>query len=460
MKSRLFILILFLIPGWAIAQDGKMTFTIKEAQEYALQNSKTYKNAQADVQIADAQIKEARGAGLPKVEGTVDYMTNFGYELEFNFGGGDTEPPEIDYTKLDFGDYEILKLIEGMSGGMGGTSIKMTDQASANVQISQLIFSGQYWVGLEMAKLGKQIREKSLTATAIEVKEQVKNASYLILVTRELLKVIQQNEENLKEIYQHTKNLYDAGMAELTDVDQIKINISQLANSKRAMERNLQLNFNMFRMVLGLDPSTQVELNEELGSILSELDKQFTPAPDFNPDNNINYQLLAMQEKIGEKSLTMQKWSYAPTLVGFYNYKEKILRSQFDMSPNHAAGFTMSIPIFSGGSKNAQLSQARIELEKTVRTKELLKEQLELQNNQLTFNLTSAYENYKTQAENVEVAQRVFDSMKNKYQEGMISSLELTQANANYLQAENNYVSSMLELLRAQLDLDKLNNNL
>ncbi len=459
MKNKILIFVLACIPGILLAQESSMQFTIKEAQDYALQNNKTYKNAQADVKLADAQIKEAKGAGLPQVEGKVDYMTNFGYEFEFNFGGEETEPPVIDYTKFDPGDYEVLKILNGMVGS-GGSTIIMTDQSSANVQVSQLIFSGQYWVGLEMARLGKDIREKSLSLTALDIKEQVINSYYLILITEDLLKVINENEENLRKMHQHTDNLYKAGLAESTDVDQIKINISQLENSKKAMERNIQLNYNMFRMVLGIEADTPIELKEDVNSILQNLNGGVLLSDDLDIQSNINYQMMMVQEQIGEKGIDMQKWAYAPTLVGFYNYKEKIMTSGFDMSPNHAAGFTMSIPIFSGGTKSAKMSQAKIELDKTARNISLLKDQLALQNSQLNFNLTSAYENYQTQKENVDVAKRVYNSIKDKYQQGILSSLELTQANGNFLQAENNYVSSVLDLLKSKLALDKLYNNL
>ena len=170
--------------------------------------------------------------------------------------------------------------------------------------------------------------------------------------------------------------------------------------------------------------------------------------------------MMEVQEQMSEKNVEMQKWAYAPTLVGFYSYKEKIMTSAFDLSPNHAAGFTMSIPIYSGGTKQAQMTKAKIELEKAARNKSLLEDQLALQNNQLVFNMTNAYENYRTQKENVEVAKSVFASIQNKYQQGVISTLELTQANGNYLQAENNHVSAVMDLLKSKLALDKLYNNL
>ena len=150
---------------------------------------------------------------------------------------------------------------------------------------------------------------------------------------------------------------------------------------------------------------------------------------------------------------------YAPTLNGFYSYTEKLLTTSFDLSPKNAAGLNLSIPIFSGFTKKAQMSQAKIELDKISRSKALLEEQLLLQEKQLQFNLNNSYENYMTQKENVEVAQRVYQSNYNKFKQGMISSLDLTQSNSNFLQAENNYVSSVHQLLQSKLELDKLYNN-
>lgn len=145
---------------------------------------------------------------------------------------------------------------------------------------------------------------------------------------------------------------------------------------------------------------------------------------------------------------------------GVLHVQKKLLTTAFDLSPNHAAGFTLNVPIFSSGARSAQTSRAKIELEKIKRSTELLEQQLELQRNQLSFSLNSAYENYQTQKESVDVARRLLASIQNKYQQGLISSLELTQANSNYLQAENNYLSSALELLQSKLEMDKLCNQL
>lgn len=441
------------------AQESPLSFSLRAAQDFALEHNKTLQNSKDDLKLAHEQYVEARGAGLPKVEAKVDYMTYFNYEAEFSFGSGSSTPPDYDPTKFDEGDIEVLKLINGMFSS-GGSSIVMKDQASANLTVSQLIFSGQYWVGLQMSKLAKTVRETSLTLTELEVKEQVANAYYLILVTKELVQVITENTQNLEELYKHTNNMYNSGLAEQTDVDQIKVNLSLLENSKREMERNLQLNYNMFRLVLGIESNTEIQLTDPMDQLIGIVENTVLHKQAFDLNNNPNYKLVNLQEEIGDKQVNLQKWAYGPTLVGYYSYTEKIMTSGFDLTPKNAAGLTLSLPVFAGGIKQAQLSQKKIELDKIKRTKNLLQEQLQLQENQLSFELTSAYDNYLTQKENVAVALRVYQSYQNKYRQGTVSSMELTQANGNYLQAQSNYISAIMKLLQSKLAVDKLHNSL
>ncbi len=123
-------------------------------------------------------------------------------------------------------------------------------------------------------------------------------------------------------------------------------------------------------------------------------------------------------------------------------------------------GLQLSIPIFASGQRYSQIKKAQINYEKARTTKEMVAEQLLLQEKQLRYNLVNANLQYKSQKANVDVSKRVYTSMENKYRQGMASSLDLTQANSLYLQAENNYVSSLMNLLQTKLALDKLLNNM
>lgn len=451
-------LLLILLVKFLPAQNDTLYFSLMSAQEHAMAHNKQLMNAKEDIALSEAQYKETRAQGLPQVSGSMDYMTNFNYEVEFDFGmsGGNTMP-DINTSVLDEGDMEILNMLNEMFAPTGPATIVMEDQANAKLQVSQLIFSGQYWVGIETAKIYKQLTKTQYQKTEKDIKEQVANTYYLILVSEASLEIINKNLANLRSMLNHTQNMYAAGLVEKSDVDQLRMNVSQLENSREATRRNVQLSYNMLRIQLGLEAGSKIALEEELADLLESLETNIL-GEELTVENNLTYQLVDVQEKMNEQQVALEKWSFAPTLVGFYSYTEKIMTTGFDLSPKNAAGLTLSVPIFSGGQKKARVDQARIELEKTRRNKSLLEDQLNLQENQLQYDLRSALDNYHTQKENVEVAKSVYDNIFNKYKQGLVSSLDLTQANTNYLQAENNYISSALQVLQAKLALKKLYN--
>jgi outer membrane protein TolC len=250
--------------------------------------------------------------------------------------------------------------------------------------------------------------------------------------------------------------MYDVGMAEITDVDQLKITVSQLKNAQTSLENSISLNYNLLRFHLGLSSTDNVKLTDNLDYFLGQQLYQTLAGSSFDVEENIHYQMLGTQELLSKKNVGLQKWAFAPSIVGVYSYTEKLLVSGFDTSPSHLLNFTMAIPIFSSWERMSKVGQAKIELEKVQLNKELVKDQLLLQENQLRNDLKSAMDNYILQSENVDVAQRVFQNYRNKYEFGMLSSLNLTQANSNYLTAQTNYLTAVMNLLQAQLKLQKL----
>jgi outer membrane protein TolC len=110
--------------------------------------------------------------------------------------------------------------------------------------------------------------------------------------------------------------------------------------------------------------------------------------------------------------------------------------------------------------RKARVDQAKIDYNISQINRSIMEDQLNLQEKQIKYNLQSSLENFYTQQENVEVAQRVYDSFRRKFEQGMATSLDLTNANGNYLDAESNYINAVMEVLNAKLQLDKLMNNL
>lgn len=420
----LVVMIVFAIPFLAGAQEVQ-ELSLRKAIEYAVEHNKQLQISRKDIDLYRQKVRESVSQGLPQINGSLDYSTNFGYKMDF-----------------------------------GGSAIKMKDQSNVGATLSQLIFSGQWILGIQTSKIAEQIANQQVNITELDIKENIFNTYYAILVSERLRDIIKQNLENMDQIYQHTKNMYDAGTVEITDVDQIRINVGQLKNNLLVLERNVEVNYNLLRLQLGLQAENPIRLTDPLESFLRQEDYVKLAVKQFEINNNPEYQLMQTQEELSKKMVGLQKWTFAPSISGSYSYNYKLLKPDFDMSPKHSAVLSMDIPIFSGLQRKAQLEQAKIELEQTSLNKSLLEDQLYVNEKQYKYELKNATENYYLQKENIQVAKRVLENIQRKYEFGAVSSLDLTQANNNYLEAENNYTNACLTLLQAETQLERLYNNL
>jgi outer membrane protein len=416
---------LCLWAGRAQAQD-KLVLDVSAAREHALLYNRNIKNSGLAIDQSQERLREAISAGLPQVNASADYSNAMGAQISIQFD--ENMPP---------------------------TQIPIRPTSNFNLQVGQLIFNGNYIVGIQLAKLGRILSEKNLKKTEQDVVSQVTESYFLTLLSEESLKILRNNAENLKDIFRKTEPLVKVGMMEKLELDQLSVQVNSLSNAVRSAERQYEMAKNMLRIQMGVTAETELELTDNLVDIIEQ---EIGPDSELNFDMALNadYQLLEVQEELTEKQVDLEKAAYLPTVTGFYNYTYKLLKPAFDMSPPHIVGLQMNIPVFSSGERRSRVRQAKIDLETTKNNKALMEEQLDIQFRQLQFNLKNAWENYETQKRNVEVSRDVYLNLRRKFEQGMISGLELTTADSNYLQAESEYLTSLLEVLRSRNSLETI----
>jgi outer membrane protein TolC len=163
----------------------------------------------------------------------------------------------------------------------------------------------------------------------------------------------------------------------------------------------------------------------------------------------------------------MNKFEYMPTLSAYLNHQQMAMRNSFNFTdgneewfPATMLGFNLDIPIFASGLKKARVSQSKIELEKTKNMKEDLSVALELQVSQARIDFRTAYQKYLNERSNIELSQKIFDRTSIKYQNGIVSSLEMTIATEQLTGSQTGFIAAMVDLLTAKLALDKSLGNL
>ncbi len=446
MKGRLVFLLIvtaFLQGNGLKAQENgsELKLSLKEAQDYAILNNKSVLAARSDVMASKAAVWETISAALPQLSASGTFTDNLKLMTTLLPGEFFGQPP--------------------------GTKIPVTFgskyNSSASFQANMLIFNAPLYIGIETTKLVHKLSQESLELSELDTKEAVSSAYFLILVSEKSLEILDGNIANLNETLRSTRAMYAAGMAESTDVDQMQSNVTMVENNRSSLLRTIELNYNLLRFQLGVSADTRIKLTETLGSLTDAINVETLMSQDFDHTQNVNYRMVEGQELMSSLALKTQKASVLPTIAGFYNYGTSGMGdklSELRWFPNSMTGLQLSVPIFASGERYSKIQKAKYNLQKARTTREMVEEQLLIQEKQLRYNLVNANLQYQSQKENVEVAKRVYKSTENKFRQGMASSLDLTQANGQYLQAENNYVSALMNLLQTKVAMDKLLNNM
>jgi len=215
-----------------------------------------------------------------------------------------------------------------------------------------------------------------------------------------------------------------------------------------------------------LDLNEEIVLTDKLEDIIQQIDISEATNTEFDLQQNIDYRLLETQEKLSEMALKNEKAQYYPTVSAFYSFQLNAFRDDFtfldfeeDWFRTQVLGLSVNLPIFRSGVQKAKVAQASIAMKQAQNAKVQVSQGLTVDAARARSALDSAYENYLNTEENMGLSERVYEVTLIKYNEGVASSLDLTQTNDRYLLAQSEFIQAMSELLTAKNRLDRLNNN-
>ncbi|HKM93497.1 MAG TPA: TolC family protein [Prolixibacteraceae bacterium] len=426
MRHKLLLLTLALLVGGQIFSQEKMSLSLAQARDYAIEHNRTLKNASLDIQKIEASRWQSIATMLPQVNGAFDYANMLGHKLNFS-----------------------------------GMDIAMPPNATFSLTSSVMLSAAQI-IGLQINSIAMEMTDITLRKTEQQITNQVKTIYYSVLVMEQTVGLLQKNLENLNKLQQHTLQSVEVGIAEQTDADQISVQVASMGNTVRSTKRSLEMLYNSMRLQLGVDADTEIQLTQSVEELMNFEKAMSLIGEQFILDNNFNYQLLKQNITLIEKQVDIKKWAYLPSISAFHQFSKKEYFSDeptFDMTPPNMIGVSLNVPVFSSGSRYRAVTEAKIEHQKQLNVMADTKESLAIQHRQLQYNLSTAFDGYDTQKKNIEVSQRVFNNISLKYQEGMASSLDVTNSGTNLILAQSNYVQALMELVTAQVALEELLNN-
>lgn len=460
LKSVTLVIALAALAMCAEAQESKtLRLSLEEAQHYALEHNAAMQNANLETRKAELNRWKTLSTMLPQVKAGFDYQNMCGYTMNFGSRGGSMLPDSM-IINTPMGPMPISFSLpttteDGESGG-----IAMNPSGTFSITASVAITGAQI-VGTMLQNIAMQMTDITRRQTEQQTRSNVKNVYVSILVMEQTVGLLDSSLANLEQLAATSQSAVDVGAAEQVDADKLLVQVASMKSSINSTRRSLQALRNSMLLQLGADVNVHLELTTPIEEILSVDAATQLLGKGFDITQNYNYQLLEQNEKLARRNVTMARMDLTPTISAYYQYSAKTYFGKdegFNMTPPNMVGASVSLPIFTSGTRTANIKSAKIDYQEALNTKRQAEDGLKVQYNQLSYDLASALENYDIQNRNLDVTKRVFDNLTEKYKYGRASSLEVTNASTDIISAQSNYIQAVMSVISAQLALENLLN--
>ncbi|MEI6086182.1 MAG: TolC family protein [Bacteroidota bacterium] len=422
----------------AMAQTGiKHAFSVKECVDYAHKNNLQVKNALLNVQIQLEINRDVTASALPSLTGIVNGN---------------------DYLKIP------TSLLPGeIFGQPAGTYIPVQFgtkyNANAGLQLQQLLFDGQVFVGLQARSTSIAFSNKNVEVTEEMIKANVYKIYYQLVASKTQIGIFDANLERLNKLLTDTKALYENGFVEKLDIDKISVQISNLETEKLRALNSIDIGYQALKTLIGMPTKDALVLTEELTE--DKIKKDFTADTTFNYTDRKEYQYLDLAKQLNELNIKRYKMSFLPTLALSGSYTKNAQRNQFnffgkgDWFTTSFVGLNLTVPIFSGFSKTSHVTKSKLELQQTENQIDNLRLTIdnEIETAKLNFHAATITLDY--QKKNMLLAENVFNQTKKKFELGSGSNTEITAAQTDLRTAQANYINALYSAIIAKVDFYK-----
>ena len=412
------------------------SFSVQQAVDYAKQNSVQVKNALLDYQVQKQTNREITSVAYPQI----------------NASG-------------NFNDFLVIPtslLPAEIAGGPAGTyfPVKFGTKynASGGFDVSQLLFDGQVFVGLIARGVALKFYEKQTEITEEMINVNVQKIYYQLVVGKQQMTSVDANIGRFEKLLKDTKEIYKQGFAERLDVDKVSVQLNNLQTEKIKIQSQLDAGNAGLKFLMNMPQKDSLLLTD---SITEDKIKENILSDNYKYEDRKEYQFLTIAKQLNEFNVRRYKLSYLPVLSAFGNYSKNAQRQRFDFFKGgqwfttSLIGLKLSVPIFDGFAKSSRVQKAKIEVQRTNNNIEQLKSSIDNDVAQARLKITASVVTMDNQKRNIELAEKVYNTTKIKYEQGLGNNQEIYNAQTELKIAQNNYYSALYDAIIAKIDYQK-----
>lgn len=447
-----YILLYFLVlqVGWS-----QSAFTLEEAITYSINHSEQYKIDSINYKDASARINEFKSIGLPKVNGSANYQYNI---IKNQQAIQDFISPSV---------YGVLfqeNLLDERDLGDPATfeiSFQTRHFASLGLEASTLLFDGSYLVGLQAAKMYKELASKSFDITEQENRNNITKAYLNRLIIDENIKVLDKNMENISSMLREAKAFYEEGFVEQLDVDRLELSLNTLSTEQTKLEQTKELSDNLLKFQMNYPLDSKITLTQNLDDILTQF-KVFEAdlIQDVNYNDRAEYAQMNMAQSLNELDLKRVEKGKLPSVRASAGLSGSIQRDAlFDSNessilPASYIAVGVSVPIYDGNERKAQKQRKKLVIEKTQIQIEQFEKAVEIELKNARISYLNAVQTLSNIQASLDLAENIYNKAVTKYKEGVGSSIEINQAEQSLFQIQSQYINALYDLVISKTNID------
>lgn len=420
----------------ALAQTStKHAFSVKQAVEYASKNNVQVKNALLNIQVQEQTNRVITAAAYPSLNGNI----------------GVTDYIDVP-TQVIPGDFF------GQPGQLVPVKFGVKYSSSATLQLQQLLFDGQVFIGLQARRTSMDFARKNVEVTEEAIKTNIYKIYYQLAVSKTQIELLDANIARFEKLKHDASELYKNGFAEKLDVDKVEVALINLKTEKQKALNSIETGYLGLKTLMGMPVKDTLILTDRITE--SEI-KANALQDSVNYNERKDFQYLQTVKKLNEFNVKRYQLSYLPTVAATGVFGKQAYRNKFtffekgDWYNVTYIGLNVSVPIFSGFGKDAKVKQSKIELQQTLNTIDNLKLSIDSEAETARLKYLSAIQTLDFQKKNIQLAETVYNQTKKKFEIGTGSNTEINTAQTELKAAQTNYIAALYDAVIAKVDFLK-----
>lgn len=428
---------LLIIPlifiGWNTVQAQEV-WTLRQCIDTAQVYNKTLQINRNHIRISEQREKEAKANLIPKVTANADYK----YFMELPtqlmpMNALNPQAPEGQFRDLQFG---------------------VPHNINANVQLAMPLYNPQVYGAIENTRIANALTQLQFQKSEEQVLYDITTLYYNAQILKHQLDFLESNLINTQKLLKNMELLKEQLLAKGTDVSKVKLQAEQL-NTQRENVHNKYISIlNALKLNIGIPLERNI-------TVVSEIEQQ--TLTENNVENILDLKIIQTQNKLLNSELsTFNKSRFLPSLNLIASYGttgfgyDKTPNDFLKFYPIGFAGLQLTYPLFNGTVTQRKINQKKLEISNNELQAQLIGDKNKMETENALRQRTIAQQTVINTENQITLAQSIYEQTILQQKQGAATLTDVLLADNALREAQQNYLSAVIDYLKVDLELKKL----